>query len=43
MALIVEVPVPTAAASPLASMVATDVFDDPQVAWLVRFWVELSV
>ena len=41
-ALIVEVPVPTAVAKPAVEMVATEVVAEAQVTWLVRFWVELS-
>ena len=39
----VEVPVPTAVASPAAVMVATVVVADVQVTWLVKFCVVLSV
>ena len=42
-ALIVEVPAPTAVASPVLEIVATEVVAEAQVTWLVRFCVELSV
>ena len=42
-ALIFEVPAPTAVASPVLETVATDVVADAHVTWLVRSWVELSV
>ena len=41
-ALMLEVPVATAVASPAAVMVATEVVAEAQVTWLVRSWVELS-
>ena len=41
-ALMEEVPVATAVASPAVVMVATEVVAEAQVTWLVRFWVELS-
>jgi len=41
-AVIVVVPAATAVASPDAFMVATAVFEDDHVTWLVMFWVLLS-
>jgi len=37
-AVMVAVPAATGVASPLVFMVATDVFDEPQVACVVIFW-----
>ena len=42
LALILEVPVPAAVASPAAVIVATEVVAEAHVTWLVRFCVELS-
>ena len=39
---ILVVPAETAVAKPPALTVATPVFDDLQIAWLVIFWVLLS-
>ena len=41
-ALMFEVPVDTAVASPPLVIVATEVVADAHVTWLVRFWVESS-
>ena len=41
-ALIEDVPAPTAVANPAVEMVATEVVAEAQVTWLVRFCVELS-
>ena len=41
-ALMLEVPVATAVASPAAEMVATEVVAEAQVTWLLRSCVELS-
>ena len=39
LAVMVAVPEATAVASPVVLMVATEVFEDVQVAVVVRFWV----
>ena len=43
LARIVEIPVPTAAAKPVLLIVATEVFEEPQVTEFVRFFVEPSL
>src|SRR3954462_13905354 len=42
LAVMEEVPVPTALARPVAEVLATEGVADAQNTWLVRFWVVLS-